>query len=427
MGLAGTGPTALRAAALREPGPTRKKRNIDIGGALHRPFSIACVTFSCALSLSSSHPAGQLSARPGTFEGLLKEMSSGAADPCTATGRDDSDLENELFTEANRTIVRALNETSRRGAADGTDNPGARLREAVAGLERLGAAFNATWPEEKRFHASVVELAPAFLVGMTYRNRATFSFLAVPQRGDDNKPTTLWQSAYVPDDGRFEPVAGYETVDLFALERGPSKRARFLVKAGGAGCGSGMGVVYLVYEWNPKDKGSLSELIKVEGAASEEEPIEKRGPREDLSTFFPPIGALKTTGSLITLPYCWFSAIDTWDNASLCAVDSYDISRDRPRFTGTVANRPDLLPVAKAIAHAQARDYPAVLAYCASAGVARRIVTDVPPFVSAIEGLAVTRTAPLKERVEIGDLDQVLRFDVERRGQRWVVTAFQVR
>lgn len=38
------------------------------------------------------------------------------------------------------------------------------------------------------------------------------------------------------------------------------------------------------------------------------------------------MGDLKTNGSAIMLPYCWSSPIDTWDNPSLCAADSYDIS-----------------------------------------------------------------------------------------------------
>ncbi len=119
-----------------------------------------------------------------------------------------------------------------------------------------------------------------------------------------------------------------------------------------------------------------------------------------------------------------FAAIDTWNNPSLCAVDTYDISGDRVQFAGRLVNRPDLLPVAKAIEHAQAHDYPAVRSYCASAAVARRLVRSVPPFVSAADGLTVTRAGRGRERVDIGD-DDVVRFTVERRGERWLVTAFR--
>jgi hypothetical protein len=68
----------------------------------------------------------------------------------------------------------------------------------------------------------------------------------------------------------------------------------------------------------------------------------------------------------ITIPYCWFSAIDTWDNPSMCAADIYDLSHDDVRFVSRAVNRPDLLPIAKALEYVSKHDYPAVLAYCAS-------------------------------------------------------------
>ncbi len=391
---------------------------------------IACVAISCSLALRSPGTQGerQLSDPVDTFERLLKEMASEPADPCLATGRDDGRLEDELFAQADRAMVRALNGAPGRASDDGTANPRARLVQMLARLERIGADVNRGWPEEKRFHAWVIDVPPALLVGMTYRNRATFSFFAVPERGSDDKPTTLWHVADVLDNGRFEPQTGYNWLNLFPLERGPSRRARFLAEFGGAGCGAGVGVAYLVYEWNARGVGRLSELIKVEGAVSQEDPIDERAARKkDLSSYFPPVGELKTTGPLITLPYCWFSAIDTWDNPSLCAVDTYDISRDRPRFAGRVVNRPDVLPIAQAIEHAWAHDYPAVQAYCASADVARRIVRDLPPLVSAVGSLTVTRIGPSKETVEIEDLDQAYRFEVQKQADRWLVTSFQVK
>ena len=75
---------------------------------------------------------------------------------------------------------------------------------------------------------------------------------------------------------------------------------------------------------------------------------------------FPQIGKLQTDGPLIIPPYCWFSSIDTWDNPSLCAVDTYDLSRDSVRFRSRTYNRPDLVPIAKAIEYAQQRGYRAV-------------------------------------------------------------------
>jgi hypothetical protein len=133
---------------------------------------------------------------------------------------------------------------------------------------------------------------------------------------------------------------------------------------------------------------------------------------------------VNTEGSLITLPYCWFSAIDTWDNPSLCAVDAYDLSADSVTFRSRAYNRPDLLPIAKAIEYAEQRDYSAVLGYCASSQVARRLVRNIPPHAGA-EDIRVTHTANGREHVEFGS-GPGYSFDVEKHAGRWRVVAFSI-
>jgi hypothetical protein len=137
---------------------------------------------------------------------------------------------------------------------------------------------------------------------------------------------------------------------------------------------------------------------------------------------FEQIGKLQTEGPLITLPYCWFSAIDTWDNPSLCAVDTYDLSRTDVKFHSRTVNRPDLLPVAKAIEYAQLREYGPALSYCASAEIARKLAHELPPFIFAGD-LQVTRIGRAKERVVMGD-PPAYRFVVAERAGRWLVVAF---
>jgi hypothetical protein len=158
--------------------------------------------------------------------------------------------------------------------------------------------------------------------------------------------------------------------------------------------------------------GSLEQIIKQDGAFGLYDKV--RG--------FPHIGQLKTQGTLITLPYCWFSSLDSWDNPSLCAVDTYDLSADHVRFHARVYNRPDLLPIAKAIAYAQKHDYRAVLGYCASSQVARRLVRDIPPFAGA-EDLQVVSTGNNRERVKFSD-DGYL-FDLEKRAGVWMIVDFK--
>lgn len=340
---------------------------------------------------------GQQPSPPPTFEDVLKKIASAPANACEDRGPGLGDLESRLFEQADDAVAQNLNEQSSASAA-------------LEVMEHLSSEINQSWPAEKRFHFQVLDVPPALLVKMTYRNRATFSFFAIPELDASNQPNRLWHTINA-DDYRLKPSGGYDSLDLFPLGGGPAKRARFLARFGTAGCGSGKGVAYHAYEWNPQNTGDINRFIKLEGAVS----------HYDLNA----IGTLQTQGSIIALPYCWFSSIDTLDNPTLCALNSYDISRDRVRFVSTAYNLPDLLPVAKAIEYAQARDYPAVLAYCGSADVARRMVTDVPPFLSAGGGLTVKPISASKKRVEIGD-ERTLQFDVEKRGDRWLVVSFHM-
>lgn len=389
---------------------------------------IPCVV-AVLFALGSASARAQHPTRPSlTFEDLLTQMSSGPADPCGGGGEDYSDSEFHLFIRADDAVVQALNGTST-ASPESRDlylsETRTRALEALAALEGLSTRVNQDWPDDKRFHFEVLDVAPALVVKMTYRNRARFSLFAVPELDDRNKANTLWKSFSAADDGSSEPKGGYDWLDLLSLQRGPSNRPRFLAKFGDAGCGSGVGTTYYAYEWDADNFGEVTQLVKLQGAVNLEEPVEKgRSSGKGLSNSFPPIGELRTDGPLISLPYCWFSAIDTWDNPSLCAVDSFDVSGDNVRFVGRITNRPDLVPVAKVIEYGQTHDYPAVLAYCASPQVARQIVRDVPPFVFAGD-LKITRVDDKKERVEIG-VEKVFRVDVEKRGRRWLVASWDV-
>jgi hypothetical protein len=200
------------------------------------------------------------------------------------------------------------------------------------------------------------------------------------------------------------------SLSLFPLHRGPANSPRFLARFTGFSCAGSSGVAYYAYQWDPEESGGLaSEVVKIEGS-------EGIG-GESLSK----MDKLLTEGPVIKLPYCWFSAIDTWDNPTLCAVDSYDLSGNRVRFVGSVFNSPDLLAVARAIEYAKARDYPAVLAYCGSPEVARRMVRDNAVFGFPFS-VDVKRTGAATEKVEFAPSG--IRFDVQKRGDRWLVVSF---
>jgi len=332
-------------------------------------------------------------------------------DPQSNKDEDDAKTESSVFGDAVEIIVAELNTTpaSPEPVLD-------RAIEALKKLEQTSAEINVAWPDVDRFHFQILDVSPALVLKVTFRTRARFFVLGVPE-GRQWNPNRLWrQVGYDEESIEHEAVA--VSIVLYPLHRGPSGNARFLAGFDYVGCaGNSMGVAYDVREWNPKSGGNLEQIIKQEGAFGIDEPADGRKPTP--KDPFAPIGVLQTQGSPISLPYCWFSAIDTWDNPSMCAVDSYDLSKDDIKFRSRSYNRPDLLPIAKAIEYAEKRDYPAVLGYCASDEVAQGLVRDVPLFVFAGD-LQVTRKGDGKEHVEMDGY----RFDVEKRAGRWLVAAF---
>ena len=277
-------------------------------------------------------------------------------------------------------------------------------------LGQLSAEINANWPDEDRFHFQILDLPPALVLKITIHSHARFFVFGVPEE-TSGQPNRLWQRVG-SDDESSEHEAPRSWIEIYPLHRGAAGNARFLAEFGYTGCAGSSGVVYDAREWNPKGFGDFEQVIKQEGAFG----------LGDKVPGFAQIGKFRTDGALITLPYCWFSSIDTWDNPSLCAVDTYDTSGDNLKFRSRAYNRPDLVPIAKAIEYAQRRDYPAVLGYCASGEVARRMVRDLPPSVFAGD-LRVTRAGKGKETVAIGDPPSY-RLDVEKFAGRWLVVAF---
>jgi hypothetical protein len=272
----------------------------------------------------------------------------------------------------------------------------------------MSAKTNAAWPDENRFHFEVFEFSPALVVKVSIRAQADFLVFGVLQV-QDGKPHRLWRQVWADSRPRSEDVP-QKSVEIYPLHRGPSGNIRFLAHFGYSGCAGSVGVGYVGFEWDGGGE-SATEILQQDGSFGMESP-----------KLFPEIGRLRTAGTLITLPYCWFSAIDTWDNPSLCAVDTYDLSGDDVRFRSRLYNRPDLVPIAKAIEYADKHDFQAVRGYCASDSVARRFVQDIPG-VSGASDPRVARMGNGNERVAFVDAGSY--FDVEKRADGWVITGFR--
>jgi len=365
------------------------------------------LTSDPALSLSNDVPA---TTAPSNMEELLGRMASVAPDDCStptpapSSSADINQLETQLFDAVKAQVAGRLNAPSPAPSS----NAGSRATSALRDLEQWSAEHNKSWPDEDRFHFKVLELPPAVLIEMSYRSHASLVLFGSFDLNKDEttEPGTKWREVDLGDPS-FSP----SEIALFQLHRGPSGHPRFLAHVWNSGCAGSLGEDYYGYDWNPSDGQFSSEIIKIEGA---------QGLDDSASTH---VGTLSTAGRIIQLPYCFFSAVDTWDNPTLCAADSFDLSGDDAVFSGRIYNSPDLVTVAKAIEYAEVHDYVAVRGYCASASVAELLVRKIPPYLFA-DTLDTIKAGPMRETVMIADGD--FRFDLIKRQGRWLVERLRV-
>lgn len=346
------------------------------------------------------------------FRQLLQEFTEFSPNPCELDGQKkdfpSGQIESRLFSLASEMIIKELN-----AGSDVPKSPQERAEETLKKLEQLSATVNGAWPDENRFHFQVLDLPPALVVKVSIRTHETFVVFGVPEK-DCGKPNSLWKMVG-SDTDYFVDEPLFSGLNIYRLNRGPSGHTRFLAVFERGGCAGCTGVVYDAHEWDPEDNGTLKQVIHQTGAFG----------MDDKVPGFAQIGQLQTNGSMITLPYCRFSDIDTWDNPSLCAVDTYDISGDSVRFHSRKYNRPDLVPIAKVIEYSKQRDYPAVLGYCASSEVARKLVSNVLPYLFPDE-VRVSRRGKEKEHVELGS-GPTYSFDVQKFAGHWRVVAFSIK
>jgi hypothetical protein len=292
------------------------------------------------------------------------------------------------------------------------------LIQTLDPLERMSEKVEAAWPKENRWHFEVVEMLPAIVIKLTYRTREHFRAFGIVQSTEKGK-LPQWQHLGQDHWDNYQDMP-WSRLGLYPLHRGPSGAVRFLAAMTGGGCAGSFGLRYAIEEWNPGEDFYVSEVVSQSGAegldAEPEQPPTKKVP-------FPTVGVLKTEGTRITLPYCEFTQLDTWDNPSLCMVDTYDVSEDAIRFVGRRYNRPDLAPIAKALEYAKAHDLPALRGYCASDAVAQKILREFPEGYGFDAELEVLQLGAARERVRPA-YSGVPGFVVERRGGRWLIVSF---
>jgi len=382
----------------------------------------------CLLALAHTPAYGQATAPAygvAEFRRLATQLTSEPPDDCGLANESDPSkvvhkVEDDLFKSVEDTVLASMN-----GApAAPASAAGAVLQE----LEKIGSQVDTSWPQERRFHYQLLDLKTAMVLKLTIRSRATFSVLAVPALLPEGrrKKNTAWRQVGT-DSFRWAEHVSDERLTIFPLERGPFNEPRFLARFEHVSCGDGQtGIDYTAYQWDSSWTGNLQTIVRQAGVLSGEgmfDEIQSPGSQAKHITV-PAIGKLETSGKVISLPYCWFSAVDTYVQATLCSVDTYDLSGDTVRFVGRRTNRPDLETIARAIEYAQARDLSATLAYSADPKVAASLVQEIPPKLFC-SSLTLSHIAPNKERIEMED-DRALRFEIAERQGRWVVTGFSL-
>ena len=287
---------------------------------------------------------------------------------------------------------------------------------ALEPFAKLSEQTETAWPKETRWSFELVEMLPAVAIRFTYRDKEHFRTLGIVQDAGKNKPPQ-WQHLGEDHWDDYTSTA-WSHVSLYPLHRGPSDAVRFLVVVSGGGCAGSWGMRYSIEEWNPEKDSDLREAMSQNGSEGLEAEPEQH-PSDKVP--FPAAGVLKTKGARITLPYCQFTQLDTWDNPSLCMVDTYDVSGSSVVFAGRRYNRPDLVPVAKVLEYEKAHDLPALRAYCTSDAVARKILREGGYGFDA--ELETVRLGAARERVRAAYSNDA-GFVVEKRGARWLVVSF---
>lgn len=377
------------------------KSNPPIAPAL---FAFAILLSLVAVAISSS----ALAAAPALLkpQDLLRQMAGMTTGDCSAV-TSDADVgrpEEQLFSAVEDLVTDRLNATNPAATSD----PLTRARSAVLEVEQSSAEINKSWASEARFHFKLLGLHPAILAVMSYRGQnklVLFSYFFLPKIAATDRGTEWREVSFIDPDSRASDI------DLFPLHRGPSGRVRFLVRAWHSGCAGSIGEAYYGYEWSPEAGQFPTEIIKIEGA-------EGVGYAESKH-----VGKLSTAGKIIQLPYCFFSAVDTWDNPTLCAADSFDLSEDDSRFIGRIYNSPDLVVVNNAIHYAQAHDYTAVRAYCASDAVARKLLREIPTFLMA-DMIKRSKASPTREKIVFED--GAVYFNLVKRRGAWRLASFRI-
>lgn len=341
----------------------------------------------------------------------LRQLEQFPPNPCDLKPEDaktEAKLNSQLYVKTLAVLEQDLNNEN-----GSSSIPLARVEASLVTL------FGRHQGEDSEHTASPVsyellDLRPILVLKLSVHSQERLFVLE--HKGQRAGQNPRWQAVDLQayDDDKNEAPISWRKLALVPLYSGKSSKMRFLSSITRGGCAGSFGVSYSAYEWDPENTdGALEKVIDIHGFLGSDNKVPD----------FPQIGRLKTAGTLITLPYCQFSVIDTWDNPSLCMVDTYNLST-RVSFQNRRYNRPDLVPVIQIFKHIGDREYPAIRAYTSSDAIANRILKELQPRAGSEEIKTRSLRSDL-ERITLSDLVNQSTFIVRKMGKGWKIVGFK--
>jgi len=355
--------------------------------------------------------AGLLTAQDKTpaFGDLYSKLRTYPSDPCDGSWDAESGkLEEQLLLATDERIRSALNTDLTYDGAP--QRARAVLTELASRIGRPGVSTG----KAALFESDVLALEPMVVVKLRVRTHDAFVAYALTEETWPKKHTE-WHAVA---SSLYDDPVPWTQIEVRPLKAGPAAHTRFLAVIHFGGCAGSSGIRYRGYQWDPETGVDMADsILELDGAVGmDPQPgsVTKKNP-------FPTIGTLGTSGSRITLPYCIWSGMDWWDNPSLCLVDTFDMGGDMPRFVSRRYNRPELVPIAKAIEYTKKHELPELRAFCASNEVAERLLAQGRLGGPGASDPEVTVLAPGRKRVH---MEEGGTFLLVLRGQRWLITGY---
>jgi hypothetical protein len=335
------------------------------------------------------------------FKALVQRLAANPPSDCSGPIHDSEEavgFEDKIFEQISNTVLDSINRNP--------ESPGKVAKRTLSQFKEVSDGITKSREPEARLRYKVLEFKPLLVLKLAIWNQATFIVYAPASQ--QNNPTTKWM---VVQSGDGTGHSRFESLQLSPLWRGPSGNPRFLEVKHFSDCMAGMTLDYIAngYEWRPGELDAFR-IIAKKSSFSEEGPKWK----------------FDTSGKIITIPYCWSGHLLLNVDATICSVDTYDLSGDAVRYVRTENDPEDLAVVAKVIKYAQAHELRALSVYCTSSQVARLVLQTMPPGSIVFDvGFSRKRTGPDVELLDFQD-GWEMKFTLKKLNGLWLVSDFEL-